>query len=182
MGITTEKYIRKPLYVDAVRVTRENFDEIADWCQGTVEVEESRGETADRSYVRVRVHHPKDAKQTKAFVGDWLLYTEKGYKVYTNPAFLRSFDLVSEVEGDSKPPEDVALQSENGVHPIEGVAGEEPIPGENAPDPGDTPIPGEQPIANDKRVLTQDEQKTMDQDEIRELIRSGEAILEQDLV
>lgn len=86
MTIVTEKYIKKPLIVDAVQVTEENFGEIAKWCQGTIETD------GDKQFIRVRVHNPKIPRQSQAFVGDWLLYTEMGYKVYTDQPFKKSFD------------------------------------------------------------------------------------------
>jgi hypothetical protein len=93
MSVTTTRFIRKPLYVAAVRVTASNFDEIVDWCQGEVQQDEVPGK-GTKKFIRVRVHNPKNPRQTKAFVGDWLLYTERGYKVYTNKAFHDSFDEV----------------------------------------------------------------------------------------
>src|SRR3954463_15302829 len=89
--IETTQYLRKPLYVSAVRVTDENFEEMASWCQGDILQDDTNG-NENRPYIRVRVHNPKSPRQTKAFVGDWLLYTERGYKVYTNRAFHASFD------------------------------------------------------------------------------------------
>jgi hypothetical protein len=100
MAISTQKYIRKPLYVDAVRITAGNFDEIAAWCQGEVQQDDAAG----KKFIKVRVHNPKNPRQTKAFVGDWLLYTERGYKVYTNKAFHASFDVVPEQQEAVKPP------------------------------------------------------------------------------
>jgi len=97
MPIQSQKYIRKPLYVEAVRVSPHNFEDISRWCQGAIEQDEVPGEGTKR-YIKVRVHNPKNPRQTKAFVGDWLLYTERGYKVYTNKAFHGSFDLVPEEE------------------------------------------------------------------------------------
>lgn len=96
MGVVTETYVRKPLYVEAVRVTEANFDELVAWCQGEVLSGEMGGK--QKKYIKVRVHHPtKNPRQTQAFVGDWLLYTEfGGYKVYTNKAFRATFDLVEE--------------------------------------------------------------------------------------
>jgi len=99
MSVTTTKFIRKPLYVDAVRITRANFEEIAAWCQGEIQQDEVPGKGTSKPFIRVRVHNPKNPRQTKAMVGDWLLYTERGYKVYTNKAFLESFD---EVETDDE--------------------------------------------------------------------------------
>jgi hypothetical protein len=95
MSVTTQQYIRKPLYVDAVRITEANFDAIVTWCQGEMQQDEVPGKGTGKKYIKVRVHNPKNPRQTKAFVGDWLLYTERGYKVYTNKAFHASFDIVA---------------------------------------------------------------------------------------
>lgn len=100
----TQKFVRKPLYVDAVQVTEENFSEIARWCFGEISnIDESPVDKAEpiqpsKQYIHVRVHNPKNPRQTKAFVGDWILYTERGYKVYTSKAFLANFDPVEETD------------------------------------------------------------------------------------
>jgi hypothetical protein len=94
-SVETVQFIRKPLYVDAVRITGVNFDEVATWCQGEIQQDEPSDEKGPgKKFIRVRVHNPKNPRQTKAYVGDWLLYTERGYKVYTNKAFHDSFDEV----------------------------------------------------------------------------------------
>lgn len=98
----TKKYVRKPLFVDAVQVTEENFGDIARWVFGEVHntdetpVDKSKDFTPATQYIRVQVHNPKNVRQTKAFVGDWILYTERGYKVYTTKAFLANFNPVEE--------------------------------------------------------------------------------------
>lgn len=94
----TQRYQRKPIYVDAVRVTEENFFDVAQWCQGAI-VSGSEGTKSfeelkkDKSkHIKVRVVNPQRIRQTKAFVGDWVLYSEyNGYKVYTNGAFENAF-------------------------------------------------------------------------------------------
>lgn len=97
MGVETKRYIRKPLYVDAVRVTTQNFDEIAEWCDGKVDTGEvPPGSGKKKKYIKVHVLQPKNPRQTMAFVGDWLLYTNGNYKIYTDKAFKRAFDLVEE--------------------------------------------------------------------------------------
>ena len=92
MSVTTTQYTRKPLNVAAVRVTGGNFEEIAAWCQGEILQDEAPDQGTGKQYIHVRVHNPKNPRQTKAYVGDWLLYTERGYKIYTNKAFHASFD------------------------------------------------------------------------------------------
>lgn len=102
MTIVTERFIRKPLYVDAVHITTENFGDVAKWCQGEVRTNNGDEPVSDdninpgATYIHVRVHNPKNTRQTKAYVGDWILYTERGYKVYTQKAFRNSFDEVKE--------------------------------------------------------------------------------------
>lgn len=90
MSIVTTQFVRKPLFVNAVRITSDNFDEIAEWCQGEVK----EGEGSDKKHIKVRVYNPKNARptKTKAYVGDWLLHTDRGYKVYADKAFIASFE------------------------------------------------------------------------------------------
>jgi len=108
--VKTIKFLRKPFYVDAVQVTEENILEVAKWCDGEVrwtksknvevtrrrevEIQETTEPDVDdrRQYVRVRVVHPLNDRQTMAFVGDWVLYSGSGYKVYTKKAMLENFD------------------------------------------------------------------------------------------
>lgn len=105
--LQTQKHIRKPLYVDAVQVTTENFLEAAKWCTGDVHL--IQGETPvqrnaipsgfdpTEAFIKVRVNKPLNIRQTRAVIGDWILYTERGgYKVYTPKAFEASFDPVPE--------------------------------------------------------------------------------------
>jgi hypothetical protein len=100
----TKKYVRKPLFVDAVQVTEQNFADIARWCFGEIgnidesPVDRSADIQPTKQYIHVRVHNPKNPRQTKAFVGDWILYTERGYKVYTTKAFQANFDPVEEAQ------------------------------------------------------------------------------------
>lgn len=81
----TIKFTRKPFDVDAVQVTTDNIAEVAAWCQGSVEAEN------DAQYIKVRVIRVLNERQTKAFIGDWVLYAGTGYKVYTDRAFKKSF-------------------------------------------------------------------------------------------
>lgn len=102
MEVVTQKYLRKPLVVDAVQVTAENFEAIAAWCQGDITNNDGSdvdGVNPGGQHVRVRVHNPKTPRQTKAYVGDWILYTDRGYKIYTQKAFKASFDPAPDSNG-----------------------------------------------------------------------------------
>lgn len=176
MGVETQKFVRKPLYVQAVRVTEQNFEELADWCQGDIETE------GNKKFIRVRVHHPKFPKQTQAFIGDWLLWHESGYKIYTDRAFRASFD-VAEQEHIETPPSgpdtavDVEAPAEVEASPV-AAAPTPVVPGEETEDEPQHAVPEKH---EGKRVLTLQEQHRMSADDVRDLVTAGEVVLEQDI-
>lgn len=98
------KYVRKPFHIDAVRVTDENIGEVASWASGEV-----RTDSDGSKYVKVRVHHPLNPRQTQAYVGDWVLFAGTGYKVYTPKAFTNSFEPVP---AESALPTEESIQNE----------------------------------------------------------------------
>ena len=89
----TETYIRKPFTAEAVRVTRENVNEIAEWCGGEVRIWKGR-KGIEKPYVKVNVKHPLGVRQTEGRLGDWVLYANDGFKVYTDKAFRRTYEPV----------------------------------------------------------------------------------------
>lgn len=98
MEIKTTKFVKKPLYVDAIQVTEENFEAVSEWCQGRIKKASDNQDVVGEvnpsaCYIHVRVHSPRTVRQTRAFVDDWILYTDRGYKVYNNLAFESSFQL-----------------------------------------------------------------------------------------
>lgn len=93
--LKTHKFARKPFYVDAVRVTEGNMEEVAKWCQGEIKTEGDAGRAEEETrYISVKVHRPLTDRQTQAFVGDWVLFAGSGFKVYTPKAFDKSFEKV----------------------------------------------------------------------------------------
>lgn len=86
--LKTHKFARKPFYVDAVRVSEANIEEVAEWCEGEIQ------ENSDGRYISVKVHRPLTERQTQAFLGDWVLFAGSGFKVYTPKAFDKSFEKV----------------------------------------------------------------------------------------
>lgn len=91
------KYVRKPFEVEAVRVTQANLDKAAEWCGGEIKVETGKSGDLARQYIKVNVRNPIKERQTKAFVGDYILLAGNSFKVYTS----RSFNLCFE-EQESK--------------------------------------------------------------------------------
>ena len=82
------RYVRRPFYVDSVQVTDANMDEVADWCDGTVIT------TPKERYIKVKVKRPTNHRQTTAMVGDWVLVSEYGYKVFSPRNFEMKFSKV----------------------------------------------------------------------------------------
>lgn len=94
MSVTTQKYVRKPFMIDAVQVTKENMDELAEWCKGTVyALPPVSGRI--RKFIDVPVQKATHERQKRAFCGDWLLFSGKAFKVYTEKAFTTCFELAS---------------------------------------------------------------------------------------
>jgi hypothetical protein len=99
----TAKYVRKPFDVEAIQVTEENMEAVAFWCNGALCASDGVP-----PYVQVWVKRAQGQRQTQAYVGDWVLYSERGgFKVYLDKAFRKTFDLFEEVEEASEVKEDV---------------------------------------------------------------------------
>lgn len=99
--LTTRKFQRKPFQVEAVQVTVENFEQVAAWCRGsivTVQTPEHDGPHLfafdPKRYIQVDVARPLTKRQTEAYVGDWVLYAAKGFKVYAAGPFRKNFEEV----------------------------------------------------------------------------------------
>lgn len=103
MSLELTKFTRKPLNVDGVQVTVEHMDDIAEWCGGKVRtLPPNDRHTQEALYIQVPVKNAQHPRQSKAFVGDYVLFANGGYKVYTSRAFKRHFELVDWVGWSSK--------------------------------------------------------------------------------
>lgn len=95
MTINPEKFVRVTFEVSAVQVTKENMQEVSDWCKGEIrQGVTSRDELETNPYIKVKVHRPITERQTKAFPGDWVLSTTTGYKVYPDKSFTTCFQKI----------------------------------------------------------------------------------------
>lgn len=104
MPFKTEKYLRKAIPVDAVRVTKANQKELARWCKGRIKNPPKNSPHHGRPYIKVKVTNPLSPRQTQAFVGDWLLHGPNGFKVYTDGAFKKAFEPVFKRPVPAPPP------------------------------------------------------------------------------
>lgn len=94
MGVKTKKFVRKPIYVEGLRVTAKNFAQVMAWAGGEERLDEDKATGTTKKYIRIETQHAKNERQRKAFIGDWVLKTDKGFKIYSNYAFHRSFDTI----------------------------------------------------------------------------------------
>lgn len=101
MSITPIKHARKPFLVDAIQVTTENMVDVNEWCSGTLTNDDpkaSENPDAAPQYIKVDVNRPLNERQTKAYPGDWVLeLVGSGFKVYTDKAFRKSFDVAKTI-------------------------------------------------------------------------------------
>lgn len=92
MELDIKKYSRKSFDVDAVQVTTANIHQVAKWCKGEVHKTTPRDPAKIAIYIQVNVIRAMSDNQTKAYVGNWVLYTNSGFKVYNDKAFHDAFD------------------------------------------------------------------------------------------
>jgi hypothetical protein len=85
-------YARKPLNVQAIQIDADNMEAVAAWCGGKVLSHPPKKEgQAPKKFVRVDVLNPLSKKQTRAYVGDWILKSNQGFKIWSNSAFMKGF-------------------------------------------------------------------------------------------
>ena len=89
MSLVLRKFYRKSFPVEAVQVTAENMEEVCEWAKGTIAFDETDAKTR---HIKIDVHQPLDDRQTRAYVTDWVLYAGRGFKIYRDGAFNKSFD------------------------------------------------------------------------------------------
>lgn len=86
MPFTLKRAKRKDIFVDFVQVTAENMEELAAWTKGEIK-KTSNG----NRYIDIDVLNPIELKQRRAFVGDFVLRSANGFKVYTERGFYKNF-------------------------------------------------------------------------------------------
>lgn len=89
-----QKFVRRSFAVKGVQVTIENVNEVAEWAEGVVQFDDINH---SKFFIKINVKHALNERQTQAHVGDWVLSTKKGYKVYTDRAFKANFKAHDEV-------------------------------------------------------------------------------------
>lgn len=93
--LVIKKFKRKPFPVDGTQVSPGNIHKVAEWCGGSVETErkvvDDHGTIMEQKYIFVETHQPMNDRQKMAFIGDHVLKSDKGFKVYSDRAFKNAF-------------------------------------------------------------------------------------------
>jgi len=119
--LVIENFERKPFYVEGARVTPGNIDKVAQWCSGTVEIErkvvDDHGTIMEQKYIHVETHQPMNDRQKMAFIGDRVLRSDKGFKVYSERAFQNAFVADSRPKSESNGERDKPVEAEHDEGP-----------------------------------------------------------------
>ena len=91
MTVQTTTYQKNPFRVEAVQVTAENMEAVAAWCGGQINTIFDRAKNTQKFYIQVDVVRPWSKRQTRGYVGDWILQAGSGFKVYQDAGFRKSF-------------------------------------------------------------------------------------------
>lgn len=88
-------FVRKNAVVLAVQVTQENLSDLLDAIP-FARVAATNASGMPEMYIQVPVvKHSYDNKPKRAFVGDYILLDDQGYKVYRAPDFERMYDALT---------------------------------------------------------------------------------------
>lgn len=83
------RFTSRPFPVKGFKVTEENMEAVAHWCEGHIV------ETAERKFIRVPVQNARSNKQTEAIVDCWVLRSRRNgrnsFKVYDEEWLLKNF-------------------------------------------------------------------------------------------
>lgn len=89
----TEMYQRRTFTVEAIQVTEENLYDVAKWCEGDVRTNNG----TKKKYIQLEVINPLEPKHSRASIGEWILKSNQGYKIYADAAFKKGWEKVGNV-------------------------------------------------------------------------------------
>lgn len=87
VSLDLQQFVHKPFQVQAIRVTEENLQTVETWCGGNIQTHPKTG----NKFIKVAIYRPISMRQTMAFVGDWILQSPTGFRVYPDVAFHKHF-------------------------------------------------------------------------------------------
>lgn len=95
---------KKPVEVEAERLTEENFVDISEWCNGLVRYDDLNGDPTMNIYTLEGTMN--------AYVGDWIIKGVNGeFYPCKHDIFCKTYDVVSIEEEPAKPNIDIEVVS-----------------------------------------------------------------------
>lgn len=91
----TQTFARRTFTVTGVQVTRENIQEVAQWCGGTIA---KKLDDTEEIYVHVPVKQTKNQGKphpSRAYIGYYVLQSSTGFRVYNPTGLEAAFEPVS---------------------------------------------------------------------------------------
>jgi hypothetical protein len=83
----TSRWVRKNSNVEAVRLNRAEIHKIAFWCGGAIMATDTGGREGNGALFILLPFKSNYNKPNRAFMGDWILKDDDGFKVYSHEAF-----------------------------------------------------------------------------------------------
>lgn len=87
-----QDFVRKQFPVQAVQVTPNNIDQLAESVKGEVKHDGDKEGNFSRTYIDVPVRKPLNKRQTQAYIGDWIVKQGRTFKVYSDKSFNQQFE------------------------------------------------------------------------------------------
>jgi hypothetical protein len=92
--LKTKTFVPRSFPIEGIEVKADNIEEVAKWCFGDVRSGSKKKEGPVEKYIKIRVYRLQDKSESRAFVGDTILYFASGFKVFTRAQFEKSYQPV----------------------------------------------------------------------------------------
>lgn len=102
-----KQFTRKPFPVNAVQVTLQNVDEVAQWCGGDVALRPTKmmGTYTDLPVILLKGQGENRGKDFEAALGCWIVELKGSFRSYKPQQFESSFDEYVDQETQQDEPE-----------------------------------------------------------------------------
>jgi hypothetical protein len=94
MSNSVTDYVLHNKIADAKCVVLEDIEGIAKWCEGEIGVSHEVGGEG-QTYIQVDVKHLPPGPLNRAYVGDWIITNEIGYKILSDEEYRSIFRVVT---------------------------------------------------------------------------------------
>lgn len=88
------EFIRKSFTVEAVEVTFENYEQVAEWCKGTVDLQSTKmmGTETKLPVIKLAGTGELRGKEVTATLGCYVVKFKESFRVYKSTSFFTAFE------------------------------------------------------------------------------------------